>query len=238
VLPSSWLAIAAEDPRWALASDIRGRDPFGGRDCGWVESMRPFIRDFSQPGDSVLDPFCGFGTTLIAAAWEGRRGIGWEVEPQRIQLAQARLARLGYAQAIVVPSPEGRPAEPVDLIATSVPYFGSGWRGPEREIQPSDADLVVPYESGAVVAIAGWFEARGFRLTRWGAPITAPSIAEALPHTEYIRAERLDASGTLCRFDLYFGRTPAIFLEAQRRSVLVDDLPMRLEDDLRPPPTR
>ena len=329
--------------------------------------MRPFIRDFSQPGECVLDPFCGFATTLIAAECEGRRGVGWEVEPLRTQLAQERLARLECHHQTVVHPDESRPAERFDLIATNVPYFGSAWRGsapaqlyasetytahledlrqqlirwkrvlrpagylivmvenlrigphfvpfawdlarllgerfvmkderilvyprgadeggspdltnraheyalvaqngprtidkastlewlhalrqvhpgfvvfgsfakwlraPGHHVQPSDADLTVPCESGSVAAMAGWFEARGFRITRWGVPAAAPVTAMILPHTEYFRAERLSSDGTLCLFDIYFGGTSAFFLEAQRRSVMVEALPTFLEDDL------
>ena len=39
------------------------------------------ILSSSAPGDSVFDPFSGTGTTLIAAALTGRRGIGVEVDP-------------------------------------------------------------------------------------------------------------------------------------------------------------
>ena len=38
------------------------------------------IRMFSFKGDTVLDPFCGSGTTLKAAVDTGRHGIGYEIE--------------------------------------------------------------------------------------------------------------------------------------------------------------
>lgn len=39
------------------------------------EAIRPFIEHFTQPGDVVLDPFCGSGMTGVAAAMTGRRAI-------------------------------------------------------------------------------------------------------------------------------------------------------------------
>lgn len=39
------------------------------------EAIRPFIEHFTQPGDVVLDPFCGSGMTGVAAAMAGRRAI-------------------------------------------------------------------------------------------------------------------------------------------------------------------
>ena len=63
----SWLLLESEDPRWRLPDDLRTRDPSGACDAGWVEQMRPFLRHFSAPGATVLDPFAGFGTTLLAS---------------------------------------------------------------------------------------------------------------------------------------------------------------------------
>ncbi|MHB8390302.1 MAG: DNA-methyltransferase [Acidobacteriaceae bacterium] len=50
-----------------------------------------FIRCFSNPGDLVLDPFVGSGTTAVAAFREQRRAIGIELSANYLQIAQARL---------------------------------------------------------------------------------------------------------------------------------------------------
>jgi DNA modification methylase len=34
------------------------------------------VAELSKPGDMVFDPFAGWGSTLVACAVEGRRGIG------------------------------------------------------------------------------------------------------------------------------------------------------------------
>ena len=49
------------------------------------------IRLHGKPGALVLDPFCGAGTTLLAAAAEGCRGIGIEIDPEYVAVARARL---------------------------------------------------------------------------------------------------------------------------------------------------
>ena len=44
------------------------------------------------PGGMVLDPFCGSGTTLVAAAGLGRSAIGIDVNGDAITIAQSRLS--------------------------------------------------------------------------------------------------------------------------------------------------
>lgn len=46
----------------------------------------------SDPGDVVLDPFVGSGTTLRVCQQTGRKGIGIDVNPEFIKLARERLA--------------------------------------------------------------------------------------------------------------------------------------------------
>ncbi|MFH0910892.1 MAG: site-specific DNA-methyltransferase [Planctomycetota bacterium] len=45
------------------------------------------VRMFSFIGDTVLDPFCGTGTTMVAAMRTGRNSIGVEIEPEYCRMA-------------------------------------------------------------------------------------------------------------------------------------------------------
>ena len=54
--------------------------------------LRLLIDAACPPGGSVLDPFCGSGTTLVAASENGRPAIGIDVNPDAIQIAQSRCA--------------------------------------------------------------------------------------------------------------------------------------------------
>ena len=54
---------------------------------------RDHIVSWSNPGDVVLDPFLGSGTTGKMALLEGRRFIGIEREPEYFQIAQNRIQR-------------------------------------------------------------------------------------------------------------------------------------------------
>lgn len=51
-----------------------------------------FIKLFTRPGDVVLDPFVGSGTTCLAALRLGRRYVGVDINADYINLAQERIA--------------------------------------------------------------------------------------------------------------------------------------------------
>jgi 16S rRNA G966 N2-methylase RsmD len=54
--------------------------------------LERFVLAHSRPGDWVLDPFCGSGTTLVAAQRHGRRAIGIDASQEAIRIARSRLA--------------------------------------------------------------------------------------------------------------------------------------------------
>lgn len=53
--------------------------------------LTPLIQSFSRPGDVVLDPFCGSGSTLLAAKLRERRFIGIELDHRYYEAARDRL---------------------------------------------------------------------------------------------------------------------------------------------------
>ncbi len=53
--------------------------------------LEKIIEIVTDKGDVVLDPMCGSGTTLVAAALLGRHWLGIDIEPGAIELARARL---------------------------------------------------------------------------------------------------------------------------------------------------
>ena len=92
------------------------------------------ITHYTEPGELVLDPMCGIGTTLVEAVHAGRRTIGVEYEPHWATVADSNLS-LTRAAGLPV---DGRvfhgdarklatvlPAEyygEVALVVTSPPY--------------------------------------------------------------------------------------------------------------------
>jgi predicted RNA methylase len=56
-----------------------------------VAALKPLIEAFTQPGGLVLDPFCGSGSTLVAAKILNRRYLGIELDPKYHAAANKRL---------------------------------------------------------------------------------------------------------------------------------------------------
>lgn len=102
--------------------------PFSFQDVGRL------IRFFTKADQVVLDPFLGVGSTLKAAAIEGRRGIGIELNPRYASLARERLEqelepRMYKTCDQVIIEADARDAlldvgeATVDLVVTSPPYW-------------------------------------------------------------------------------------------------------------------
>ncbi|MFC9880271.1 TRM11 family SAM-dependent methyltransferase [Streptomyces libani] len=90
------------------------------------------IKTYTHPGDLVLDPMCGIGTTLVEALHLGRNALGIEYEPKWATLASlnARSAaqedgtgtvRCGDARHLTGLAPTHTRGE-VALVVTSPPY--------------------------------------------------------------------------------------------------------------------
>jgi site-specific DNA-methyltransferase (adenine-specific) len=59
-----------------------------------IKLMSYLVSLISREGDTILDPFVGSGTTLIAAKMLNRKYIGIELNPEYIQIANRRLSSI------------------------------------------------------------------------------------------------------------------------------------------------
>ncbi|HLJ91398.1 MAG TPA: DNA methyltransferase [Candidatus Angelobacter sp.] len=56
-----------------------------------VSALLPLVEAFSKRGQVVLDPFCGSGTSLVAAKQLGRHFVGFDISPDYAAIATRRL---------------------------------------------------------------------------------------------------------------------------------------------------
>ncbi len=59
---------------------------------------RKFINALTEPGDVVLDPMMGSGTTVVEALLAGRQAVGFDIDPLAILLTKVKVARLDSAE--------------------------------------------------------------------------------------------------------------------------------------------
>src|SRR5438093_1009290 len=58
-----------------------------------------FLRKFFKKGDTVLDPFCGSGTTLVQANELGINSVGYDVSAFNVMLARVKTAQYDLLRA-------------------------------------------------------------------------------------------------------------------------------------------
>ena len=63
-----------------------------------IELPHRCIQLYTYKGDVVLDPFAGSGTTCLAAKQDGRRFVGYEINPEYIALAEKRLGEISDSE--------------------------------------------------------------------------------------------------------------------------------------------
>ncbi len=169
-LPLELPAIAVE-PEWKAQQRLWGHSfhPM----CSYLASFpaalaHAFIGRYSRPGDVVLDPFSGRGTTPLQAVAEGRVGVGNDLNPfahlltaakvepatraaAATRLAQLRLAWNGQAGAWR----DLADHVSVDPARTAVPAAGSGDApGTGGETVPVEVALAFhPYTLGQLLFV-------------------------------------------------------------------------------------
>ena len=141
------------------ASDVAAERPEGTEDdihftAALASSV---IAHATKPGDLVLDPFAGYGTTVAVAERMGRRAIGIELVPKHLEIARRRTAGMGTLIMGDARELSRHVDAPVDLVLTSPPYM-AGANHPENPLTgyaTDDGDYAVYLgELGAVFAQA------------------------------------------------------------------------------------
>jgi DNA modification methylase len=94
--------------------------------------VRVFVKRFSNPGDTILDPFCGGGTIAVEAKLNCRNSINYDINPRAVEITREKLRRanpLGCPptrHVVEVGDARRLPLhdESVDSIITDPPYAG------------------------------------------------------------------------------------------------------------------
>jgi len=148
------------------------------------ELVAHFLRQYTRPGDTVLDPFAGYGTTLIVAEAMQRIPYGLEIETRRASYIRSRLQNPGglihgdTRQVLSYKLP------PVDFSITSPPYMaasdpedpftnyraaGQGYAAYLRQIELIYSDIKQLLKPGAraVLEVSNLKDEHGITMLAW-----------------------------------------------------------------------
>ena len=72
-----------------------------------VELVERLVLSMTNPGDTVLDPYMGVGSSVVAALMHGRKGYGCDTDPAYVAIAKERIAAL--QAGVLKTRPMGQP---------------------------------------------------------------------------------------------------------------------------------
>jgi len=163
-----------------------------------LELPRRIIRMFSFPGETVLDPFLGGGTTLAAAQALGRRCVGYEVNPDFTPVIEERIGAGGLFPPPVSWTRRDDAAPGQASQAAAEPFYGSAVRvkdvGRDRfadthRVVSVTGPIAVEIEGGERVLLEGLLDP-----SELGQPQRARACQERLG--QWVRRKRITLDRT------------------------------------------
>lgn len=110
---------------WVTESNSEDKDAYEHPAPFMVSDVQKLISLFTKRKMTVLDPFVGSGTTIIAANKLGRKCVGIDLNPDYKRLAESRIAKYGFSDYIYLVGDsyvELDKVDKLDYIITSPPY--------------------------------------------------------------------------------------------------------------------
>ena len=156
---------------------------------------RVFIRGLSSPGDIILDPMMGSGTTVVEAMLAGRRGVGLDIDPLALRLCQSKtvplqvaglrnVAQEVVAQALSLARKEAVGRHLAQRFDTRTRAFVDYWFLPRT--QHELMALVLAIESMTDPSLRRFFELvfSATIITKSGGVTRARDLAHSRPHLD------------------------------------------------------
>ena len=177
-----------------------------------VELPEQLIRLYTYKDDLVLDPFLGSGSTVIAAARLGRRGIGYDLDPAYVEIARRRFAE--ETAVVEVPgattlSVGRRRADHGDVPATADELIVSGGSAEKiaervlieagftitgRDERIRRTGVVMPFVATAADGATWFFDVAGAHTTHRGGLLKMDTVWRTLGRSAAVRGQRPEVS--------------------------------------------
>lgn len=148
--PSYQIPLPAGKVEARLHALIRRDLSFKGRSTGYAshnthafaakfppQLPRMFIDELTQPGELIIDPMAGSGTTLVEAMFASRRGLGVDLDPLAVKISKAKTTKYDLASLEVTAE---KIVDHARLISATLPDHRFGpWF---RELTPKTAQFL------------------------------------------------------------------------------------------------
>jgi DNA modification methylase len=158
-----------------------------------VELPEQLIRLYTYADDLVLDPFMGSGSTMVAAARLGRRYVGYDLDPDYVEIARQRVATEGDEPASDQPlTPVTGPDDASDeqsarrLAGAVVEAAGFTVTGRDRRV--AGTGIAVDIEATDADGQRWWFDVAGAFTSRRGGMTRTDTVWRHLGRAAALRS--------------------------------------------------
>ncbi len=151
-----------------------------------VELPQRLIELYTFRGDLVVDPFCGSGSTLVAAVRCGRDAVGYDLDPDYVELALARVAGEPGMATEAPTAPAGDGTSATALARAALESAGFANVRPNRRVR--GLGLAVDFTADDATGRAWCFDVAGPNSAYRGGMARSETVWRALGRAHVLAA--------------------------------------------------
>ena len=152
-----------------------------------VELPEQLIRLYTYQNDLVLDPFMGSGSTMVAASRLGRRHVGYDLDPEYVEIARQRVATEGSPEAAAFDDDEGALTAPrwAERVLGDAGFTVSG-----RNVRVRGTGVVVDLVATNPAGMTSWILVAGAHTAARGGLQRSDAVWKAVGRAAALRTAR------------------------------------------------
>jgi site-specific DNA-methyltransferase (adenine-specific) len=150
-----------------------------------VELPQRLMELYTYRGDLVVDPFCGSGSTLIAASRCGRDAMGYDLDPAYVDLTMERLAAEGGAAGRPAVEADGASAASLALDALE----GAGFRAVRPNRRLRGLGMAVSFSASDASGREWYFDVAGVNSAYRGGMAKSETVWRTLGRAHVMAAQ-------------------------------------------------